>query len=44
MGQKTNPIGLRLGITRSWDSVWFAKGRSFARLVERMPGSGSTSF
>lgn len=25
MGQKTNPIGLRLGITRSWDSKWFAK-------------------
>ena len=25
MGQKVNPIGLRLGITRSWDSIWFAK-------------------
>ena len=23
MGQKTNPIGLRLGINRDWDSVWF---------------------
>ncbi|MBN2184620.1 MAG: 30S ribosomal protein S3 [Candidatus Krumholzibacteriota bacterium] len=23
MGQKTNPIGLRLGINRSWDSKWF---------------------
>ncbi len=23
MGQKTNPIGLRLGITRGWDSVWY---------------------
>ena len=23
MGQKTNPIGLRLGINRGWDSVWF---------------------
>lgn len=23
MGQKTNPIGLRLGITRSWDSNWY---------------------
>ena len=23
MGQKTNPIGLRLGINRSWDAVWF---------------------
>ncbi len=24
MGQKVNPIGLRLGITRTWDSVWFS--------------------
>jgi len=24
MGQKTNPIGLRLGINRTWDSKWFA--------------------
>ena len=23
MGQKTNPIGLRLGINRTWDSIWF---------------------
>jgi small subunit ribosomal protein S3 len=25
MGQKVNPIGLRIGITRTWDSIWFAK-------------------
>ena len=24
MGQKVNPIGFRLGITRSWSSKWFA--------------------
>lgn len=24
MGQKVKPIGLRLGINRNWDSVWFA--------------------
>src|SRR3984885_13528760 len=24
MGQKINPIGLRLGINRTWDSRWFA--------------------
>jgi len=29
MGQKTNPIGLRLGIIRGWDSKWFAT-RNFA--------------
>ena len=27
MGQKTNPVGLRIGITRSWVSNWFAKER-----------------
>lgn len=25
MGQKVNPIGLRLGITRSWDSLWYTQ-------------------
>jgi small subunit ribosomal protein S3 len=25
MGQKVNPIGFRLGVTRTWDSRWFAK-------------------
>ena len=25
MGQKTHPIGLRLGINKTWDSRWFAK-------------------
>ena len=25
MGQKTNPIGMRLGIIRTWDSRWFAR-------------------
>ena len=28
MGQKVNPIGLRLGINRTWDSRWFA-GRGY---------------
>ncbi len=32
MGQKTNPIGLRLGITRTWDSKWFAK-KDYAELL-----------
>lgn len=26
MGQKVNPISLRLGINRTWDSRWFADG------------------
>lgn len=33
MGQKVNPIGLRLGIIRTWDSRWFAK-KEYANLVE----------
>jgi small subunit ribosomal protein S3 len=33
LGQKTNPIGLRLGITRSWNSKWFAT-RNFADLLQ----------
>lgn len=32
MGQKVNPIGLRLKITRTWDSRWFA-GRDYAKFV-----------
>ena len=33
MGQKVNPIGLRLGINRTWDSRWFADGHEYARLL-----------
>ena len=35
MGQKTHPIGLRLGIVKTWDSRWFAtKARNFAELLK----------
>jgi len=30
VGQKVNPIGLRLGVIRTWDSRWYAKGPQFA--------------
>lgn len=30
MGQKVNPIGLRLGITTTWDSRWYADGNDYA--------------
>ena len=33
MGQKVNPIGLRLGINRGWDSVWFAKKSQYGKLL-----------
>jgi small subunit ribosomal protein S3 len=31
MGQKVNPVGLRLGINRTWDSRWFADGTEYAK-------------
>jgi small subunit ribosomal protein S3 len=33
MGQKVNPIGLRLGINRTWDSRWFAGKGEYGRLL-----------
>ena len=33
MGQKVNPIGLRLGINRGWDSIWFAKKKDYGKLL-----------
>ncbi len=33
MGQKTNPIGLRLGIVKTWDSRWFAR-KGYAGLLQ----------
>jgi small subunit ribosomal protein S3 len=33
MGQKSNPIGLRLQINRTWDSRWFAEGDDYGRLL-----------
>jgi small subunit ribosomal protein S3 len=50
LGQKCNPIGLRLGIVKTWDSRWFAR-KEYATLLEeditvrrylrkRLPNSG----
>ena len=33
MGQKVNPVGLRVGINRGWDSLWFAKKNDYGRLL-----------
>ena len=33
MGQKVNPIGMRLGINRTWDSRWFANHGNYAKLL-----------
>lgn len=34
MGQKSNPVGLRLGISRGWDSTWFARGKKYAEYLK----------
>ncbi|MCS5553104.1 MAG: 30S ribosomal protein S3, partial [SAR324 cluster bacterium] len=34
MGQKVNPIGLRLGISRTWNSKWFAEKDYAAQLKQ----------
>lgn len=50
MGQKVNPVGLRVGVIRTWDSRWFAKGAKYAEnlhedfklrkyLLKRLKGS-----
>lgn len=54
MGQKVNPNGMRLNITRTWKSTWFAKGRKYRDLFiedvkirryirERLPDAGMSS-
>ena len=34
MGQKVNPIGLRLGINRTWDSRWYANKKEYGKLLQ----------
>src|SRR3546814_16649180 len=33
MGQKVNPVGLRLGINRTWDSRWYSSDKEYAGLL-----------
>jgi small subunit ribosomal protein S3 len=33
MGQKSNPVGLRLQINRTWDSRWYAEGADYGRML-----------
>ena len=33
MGQKVNPIGLRLGINRGWDSIWFSSKKNYGKFL-----------
>ena len=33
MGQKVNPVGLRLKVNRTWDSLWYVNKRDYARVL-----------
>lgn len=33
MGQKVNPLGIRLGITHTWDSIWYEDKKSYGKNV-----------
>jgi small subunit ribosomal protein S3 len=33
MGQKVHPVGFRVGISRGWDSVWFAEKKDYTRFL-----------
>ena len=33
MGQKTNPIGFRLGVNRTWESRWYADSKEYGKLI-----------
>ena len=33
MGQKVNPVGLRVGINKDWESKWFANKKDFAKYI-----------
>ena len=34
MGQKVNPISLRIGVNKDWDSKWFAGNKDFSKYLE----------
>jgi len=33
MGQKTNPVGLRVGVNKDWRSKWYADKKEFGKLL-----------
>ena len=38
MGQKVNPIGLRIGVNRTWDSRWYAEGDQYVKILHEEIG------
>ena len=35
MGQKVSPIGLRMGINKTWESKWYADNKDFAKFLDK---------
>ena len=33
MGQKVSPVGLRIGVNKSWQSTWYAEGKDNAKYL-----------
>ena len=33
MGQKVNPVGMRVGINREWESRWYASKKDYATFL-----------
>ena len=33
MGQKVNPVGIRLGIVKDWDSKWYANSKDYPQYL-----------
>jgi len=34
MGQKVSPVGLRIGVNKPWESVWYADKKNFAKYLK----------
>ena len=34
MGQKVSPVGLRIGVNKSWQSNWYAEGKLNAKYIK----------
>ena len=34
MGQKVNPVGMRIGINKDWTSKWYANNKDFAKYLK----------
>ena len=35
MGQKVSPIGLRIGVNKTWESKWYADNKNFAEYLKK---------